>query len=202
MQVLDIEQGSEAWLKARLGIPTASRFKEIITPAKGEKSKSYKTYLFELLAERMTQGKEDSYTNEWMQRGNELEAAARSAYEFLHDVEVQQVGLVLNDAGTIGVSPDGLIGEDGGLEIKCPKAANAVRYMVEDAMPDVYKPQVQGNLWITGRQWWDFVVYHPDLDLFVKRIYRDEAYIKKMEQHITAFVEELQEAHRRLTNDR
>jgi len=202
MQVLDIEQGLEAWLKARLGIPTASRFKEIITPAKGEKSKSYKTYLFELLAERMTQDKEDSYTNEWMQRGNELEAAARSAYEFLYEVEVQQVGLVLNDAGTIGVSPDGLIGEDGGLEIKCPKAANAVRYMVEDAMPDVYKPQVQGNLWITGRQWWDFVVYHPDLDLFVKRIYRDEAYIKKMEQHITAFVEELQEAHRRLTNDR
>ncbi len=202
MQVLDIEQGSEAWHKARLGIPTASRFKEIITPAKGEKSKSYKAYLFELLAERMTQGEEDGYTNEWMQRGNELEAAARSAYEFLYEVEVDEVGLVLNDAGTIGVSPDGLIGNDGGLEIKCPKAANAVRYMVEDAMPDIYRPQVQGNLWITGRQWWDFVIYHPNLDLFVKRIYRDETYIKKMEQHITAFVEELQEAHRRLTNDR
>ncbi len=202
MQVLDIEQGSEAWHKARLGIPTASRFKEIITPAKGEKSKSYKADLFELLAERMTQGEEDGYTNEWMQRGNELEAAARSAYEFLYEVEVDEVGLVLNDAGTIGVSPDGLIGNDGGLEIKCPKAANAVRYMVEDAMPDIYRPQVQGNLWITGRQWWDFVIYHPNLDLFVKRIYRDETYIKKMEQHITAFVEELQEAHRRLTNDR
>jgi putative phage-type endonuclease len=198
MQLLDMEQGSEAWLKARLGIPTASRFKEIITPAKGERSKSYKSYLYELLAERMTQEREDSYISEWMQRGNLLEDAARSAYEFLHDVEVQQVGLVLNDAGSIGASPDGLTGEDGGLEIKCPKASSAVRYMVEDAMPDIYKPQVQGNLWITGRQWWDFVVYHPDLDLFVKRIYRDEAYIKKMAQHITAFTEELEDAHMRL----
>jgi len=109
------------------------------------------------------------------------------------------VGFVLNDAKTIGASPDGLIGSDGGIEIKCPKASTAVRYMVEDKLPDIYKPQVQGNLWICEREWWDFVVYHPSMDLFVTRVYRDEAYIKKLETHITAFVEELETLHGRLT---
>ena len=106
---------------------------------------------------------------------------------------------MLNDAKTIGASPDGLIGSDGGIEIKCPKASTAVRYMVEDKLPDIYKPQVQGNLWICEREWWDFVVYHPSMDLFVKRVYRDDAYIKKLETHITAFVEELEALHGRLT---
>jgi len=201
MQILDIEQGSEAWHKARLGIPTASNFGKIITPAKAEKSRSYKAYLYELLAERVTQCKEEEKKSVWMERGTLLEPLAREAYTFLTDAKVDEVGFVLNDAGTIGVSPDGLIGTDGGLEIKCPKATNAIRYMVEDAMPDTYKPQVQGNLWITGREWWDFVVYHPNLNLFVKRVYRDEKYIKQMAEHITAFTEELEEMYRRLTND-
>lgn len=193
MIVLNLEQGSEAWHRARLGIPTASRFKDIITPAKGEKSKSYTAYLYELLAERVTGEKSDNFTSEWMQRGNELEPQARNAYEFLFEVEVEQVGFILNDEKSIGVSPDGLIGADGGLEIKSPKASTLVQYMLEDKLPDIYKPQVQGNLWISDREWWDFVAYHPSMDLFVKRVYRDETYIKKMQKHITEFTEELEE---------
>lgn len=199
MTILELEQGTPEWFTARLGIPTASRYKDIVTPARGDKSKSYMTYLYELLAERVTGESADGFTNEWMQRGNELEPHARSAYEFLFETDVQQVGFVLNDAKTIGASPDGLIGSDGGIEIKCPKASTAVRYMVEDKLPDIYKPQVQGNLWICEREWWDFVVYHPSMDLFVKRVYRDDAYIKKLETHITAFVEELEALHGRLT---
>ena len=199
MITLELEQGTPEWFSARLGIPTASRYKDIVTPARGDKSKSYMTYLYELLAERMTGESADGFTNEWMQRGNELEPHARSAYEFLFEVDVQQVGFVLNDAKTIGASPDGLIGSNGGIEIKCPKASTAVRYMVEDKLPDIYKPQVQGNLGICEKEWWDFVVYHPSMDLFVKRVYRDEAYIKKLETHITAFVEELETLHGRLT---
>lgn len=192
MITLEIEQGSPAWLHARLGLPTASRFKDIITPAKGDKSKSYRTYLYELLAERLTGEPSESFTSEWMQRGNELEPRARDAYAFLHDVEVSQVGLMLNDAGTIGASPDGLIGTDGGLEIKCPKPSTLVRYMIEAKLPDIYKPQVQGNLWISGRQWWDFVAYHPGMELFVLRVQRDEEYIARMEEHVTAFADELE----------
>ena len=199
MITLELEQGTPEWFTARLGIPTASRYKDIVTPARGDKSKSYMTYLYELLAERVTGESADGFTNEWMQRGNELEPHARSAYEFLFEADVQQVGFVLNDAKTIGASPDGLIGSDGGIEIKCPKASTAVRYMVEDKLPDIYKPQVQGNLWICEREWWDFVVYHPSMDLFVKRVYRDDTYIKKLETHITAFVEELEALHGRLT---
>jgi len=198
MLLIDLDQGSPEWLRARLGIPTASRFKEIITPARGDRSKSSQRYLHELLAERLTGEPSDGFTSEWMQRGNELEPQARAAYAFLYDVEVQQTGIMFNDAATIGASPDGLIGEDGGLEIKCPKPATVIEYMLADAMPDIYRPQVQGNLWISGREWWDFVAYHPSLDLFVKRIYRDEAYIQKLEEHVMAFAEELEAAYQRI----
>lgn len=198
MKVLELTQGSTEWFAARLGIPTASRFKDIVTPAKGDKSKSSSTYLYELLAERVTGEKTDIFTNEWMQRGNDLEPFARSAYEFIYEINVEEIGFLLNDAETIGASPDGLIGSDGGLEIKSPKPSTMVKYMIEDKLPDVYKPQVQGNLWISEREWWDFVAYHPSMELFVKRVYRDEEYIKKMQQHITDFADELAEKYQRI----
>ena len=202
MIVLDLEQGSQAWLNARLGIPTASRFKDIITPAKADRSKSAAAYMYELLAERLTKEPNEFYANEWMQRGNELEPMARTAYEFITDNSVDEVGFILNDEKSIGVSPDGLVGADGGIEIKCPKASTMVKYMIEDKLPDIYKPQVQGNLWISGREWWDFIVYHPSIELYVKRVYRDEAYIKKMEEHITAFVSELEKMYQVLNPDK
>ncbi|MCF6207206.1 MAG: YqaJ viral recombinase family protein [Sulfurovum sp.] len=201
MQILNMQQGSDEWHKARLGIPTASRFKEIITPAKAEPSKSAEAYLYELVAERLTGEPTEHHTTEWMARGNLLEADARKAYEFIHDTTVDEVGFVLNDDETIGVSPDGLIGDSGGLEIKCPKPSTLVRYMVEDKLPDQYKPQVQGCLWVTGREWWDFVAYHPNMELFTVRVYRDEAYIEKMAAHITVFVEKLGETYKKLSHD-
>jgi hypothetical protein len=198
MQILTLEQGSEEWHRARLGVATASRFKDIITPAKGDKSASYKGYMYELIAEKLTKGKEDFFKSEWMERGNEIEPLARASYEFIHEVEVKQVGIMLNDEGTIGASPDGLIGDDGGLEIKCPKPSTVVKYMLDGGLPLEYKPQVMGSLWISGREWWDFLAFHPSMDFYQIRVYRDEDYIKKMNQHITDFVNELQNNYEKL----
>jgi hypothetical protein len=192
MQILTLEQGSEEWHRARLGVATASRFKDIITPAKGDKSASYKGYMYELIAEKLIKGKEDFFKSEWMERGNEIEPLARASYEFIHEVEVKQVGIMLNDEGTVGASPDGLIGDDGGLEIKCPKPSTVVKYMLDGGLPLEYKPQVMGSLWISGREWWDFLAFHPSMDFYQIRVYRDEDYIKKMNQHITDFVDEMQ----------
>lgn len=198
MKILDVEQGSDEWFNARLGIPTASRFKDIITPAKGDKSKSYKSYMYELIAEKLIKEKEESFKSEWMERGNEVEDLARSSYEFLHDVEVKQVGIMLNDAGTIGASPDGLIGEDGGLEIKCPKPSTLVKYMLDGRLPLEYKTQVMGNLWISEREWWDFVAFHPNMKMFKIRVYRDEEYIRKMAQHVNDFIHEMLENYEKI----
>lgn len=198
MKILTFEQGTDEWFDARLGIPTASKFKDIVTPAKGDKSSSYKTYMYQLIAERITREKTAFTMTAAMERGTELEPQARDAYCFITGNDVEEVGFILNDAGTVGVSPDGLIGSDGGLEIKSPLANTMVKYMLDDSLPLTYKPQVQGNLWISEREYWDFVAYHPNMELFIKRVYRDEEYIKKMNQHITDFVDEMEEKYQRL----
>ena len=192
MKILNLEQGSDEWFSARLGVPTASRFKDIVTPAKGDKSTSYKGYMYELIAERLTKDRENFFKSEWMERGNEIEPLARASYEFMHEVEVQQVGMIFNDEMTIGISPDGLIGDVGGLEIKCPKPSTLVKYMLDGGLPLEYKPQVMGSLMISGREWWDFLAFHPSMDFFQIRVYRDEEYIKKMETHLNDFVNELE----------
>ena len=198
MKILNLEQGSDEWFSARLGVPTASRFKDIVTPAKGDKSTGYKGYMYELIAERLTKDRENFFKSEWMERGNEIEPLARASYEFIHDVEVQQVGMIFNDEMTIGISPDGLIGDIGGLEIKCPKPSTLVKYMLDGGLPLEYKPQVMGSLWISGREWWDFLAFHPSMDFYQIRVCRDEEYIKKMNQHIIDFVDELQNNYEKL----
>lgn len=192
MKILNLEQGSDEWFSARLGVPTASRFKDIITPAKGDKSTSYKGYMYELIAERLTKDRENFFKSEWMERGNEIEPLARASYEFINEVEVKQVGMIFNDEMTIGISPDGLVGDNGGLEIKCPKPSTIVKYMLDGGLPLEYKPQVMGSLMISGREWWDFLAFHPNMDFYQIRVYRDEEYIKNMETHLNDFVNELE----------
>ena len=198
MKILNLEQGSDEWFAARLGVPTASRFKDIVTPAKGDKSTSYKGYMYELIAERLVKDRENFFKSEWMGRGNEIEPLARSSYEFINEVEVEQVGMIFNDDMTIGISPDGLIGERGGLEIKCPKPSTVVKYMLDGGLPLEYKPQVMGSLLISEREWWDFLAFHPSMDFFQIRVYRDEEYIKKMSLHFNNFVDELQNNYEKL----
>ena len=198
MQILQIKQGSDEWLQARLGKPTASRFGDIITPDKGDKSKTYTTYLYELLGELLAGDRDEVYRSQWMDRGNELELQAREKYEFLKDITIETVGIVFNDDLTIGASPDGLIGDNAGIEIKCPKSSTIVKYMLEDRLPLIYKPQVQGNLWICEREYWDFIAYHPNTNMFINRVYRDDEYIKKMATYLNEFVDELKTKHEKL----
>lgn len=179
MRVNNFEQGSQEWLQSRLGKPTASNFGKLITPT-GKPSASAEGYINELVAQRITGEIPEFFKSEAMERGNELEPHAKASYEFTHDIEVVEVGLCLHDDFECGASPDGLIGDDGGIEIKCPLPHTHVAYLRGGEVPSKYIPQIQGCMWITGREWWDFMSYHPSMQDLIVRVYRDEAYIKKL----------------------
>jgi len=159
MILLDLKQGSPEWHRARLGIPTASQFARILTPT-GKPSSAAERYLHELIAERLLGEQVVDYESDEMHRGTELESQAVAWYELQRDVDAQRAGFCLTDDRLCGCSPDRLIGEDGGLEIKCPSAAVHVGYLL-DSVGAKFTPQVQGCLWITGRQWWDLVSFNP-----------------------------------------
>lgn len=188
MRINNHTQGSEAWLESRLGRPTASNFGKLITPT-GKASTSAEGYINELIAQKITGEIPEFFKSEAMQRGNELEASAKALYEFENDVEVVEVGLCLHDLLECGASPDGLIGDNAGLEVKCPLPHTHVSYLRDGDIPAKYIPQVQGCLWITEREWWDFMSYHPSMEDLIVRVYRDEAYIKKLADLVTRAVE-------------
>lgn len=198
MIIHNVEQGSEEWFQIRLGLPTASRFSDIVTPAKCELSKSRHKYLYELVAEKLIKERECNFSNEWLERGNELENEARQMYQLLTDNGVKEVGIITDDDIKVGASPDGLIGEAGGLEIKCPKASTLVKYYIKDELPLEYKLQVMGNLWLSGREWWDFFAYHPKVKPFYKRVYRDEKCIKKLKEFILPFADDVISAYEKV----
>lgn len=188
MRVSNHTQGSDEWLESRLGRPTASNFGKLITPT-GKPSASAEGYINELIAQRITGEIPEFFKSEAMERGNELEPHAKASYEFTEDVEVVEVGLCLHDEFECGASPDGLIGEDGGIEIKCPLPHTHVAYLRAGEVPSKYIPQIQGCMWITGREWWDFMSYHPAMEDLIVRVHRDEAYIKKLSAAVISAVE-------------
>lgn len=190
MKILKVEQGTQEWLDARLGKPSASQFHKLITTA-GKPSASAEKYIYTMIAERILGVSEPVYVTEWMERGNELEPEARAMYELLSDVDVQEVGFILDDSGEFGCSPDGLVGEDGGIEIKCPTPQNHIEWTVKGVCPSKHFAQVQGCLYITGRKWWDFMSYHPQMNPFIVRVERDDEFIAKLAAEITAAVEEI-----------
>lgn len=192
MIIHNMEQGSEEWHGIRCGIPTASNFGKILS-ATGKPSTSASSYMDSLLADWLAGQPVDIVQSTlWMERGTELEAEARQAYSFITGNEVQQVGFCMEDGGRWGCSPDGLIGEDGGLEIKCPKASTLVGYYHMLRCPSDYRPQIQGCMMVTGRQWWEFFAYHPALRPLIVRVKRDDEYIKKQEEALTKFVEKME----------
>lgn len=178
MKILEHEQGSEEWFAARLGIPTASMFKEIIT-SQGKRATSLNGYANKLAAEILMGKAPESFESEWMRRGTELEPQARAFYEFERDCEVQEVGLCLLDDGSAGASPDGL-GETRGLEIKCPAPHTHVDYLSKWKVPAAYVPQVQGCMWICERDEWDFLSFHPDMPPMLLTVKRDEKFIAEL----------------------
>jgi len=192
MKICSHEQGSPEWFEARLGIPSASMFSKIVT-TKGAWSTQADSYINQLVAERLTGEREEIYQSHHMIRGTELEPEARDMYCLMKDVEVQEVGFCLHDTLKAGCSPDGLIGEDGGLEIKAPAPATHVEYLRGGVLPSRYKQQVMGCLWITQREWWDFVSYHPNMKPLIVRVERDEEYIAALEECVTKAVNLIEE---------
>lgn len=191
MKIHQCVQGTPEWLMLRCGVPTASNFDRIVTPT-GKLSTQAEVYRFELLAERMMGHPCEQFISTWMQRGTENESRAVSFYEMLRDADTAPVGFISNDAGTIGASPDRLVGASGLLEIKVPKDGTHVGYLLGKGADDKYKPQVQGQLWIAEREWSDVLSWHPEMPEALIRVARDEKFIQVLSAAVLQFSAELE----------
>jgi putative phage-type endonuclease len=192
----EIVQGSPEWKALRCGKVTASRVADIVAKTKSGYSTSRANYLAQLIAERLTGTPAESFTNAAMQHGTETEPEARCAYEFYQGVTVEQVAFVPHPKiDQAGASPDGLVGADGLVEIKCPNTATHLETLLGQAVPGKYDTQIQFQLACTGRKWCDFVSYDPRMPehmrLFVKRVHRDDKRINELETEIASFLLEM-----------
>lgn len=198
MRAMNVLQGSEDWERLRQGVPTASQFHRIITAARGQLSASWKGYAAELMAKSLGVFVEP-LPSFWMEWGVENEPYAVAAYEQLNGAKTEVVGFVWpDDHERYGCSPDRLVGDNGLLEVKCPKPETLIEYHVGGVFPDDYRQQVQGQLMITGRDWCDFLAFHPQLAPFQVRVERDNAYIAKMIVALDEFCENLAELRSKL----
>lgn len=188
MRIVPHEQRTEGWYEARRGVPTASQFGKLITPT-GKRASSADSYIDELIAEKLTGESKIIPTTAAMQHGIDMEPKARDYYRFMYDREVTEVGLCLHDEISAGASPDGLIGHDGILEIKCPQPHTMVKYLRENRLPPEYVAQVMGQLWICDRQWADFLAYHEKMKPLLIRVERDEEFIAELSAIVTEAVE-------------
>jgi len=191
-----IEQRTDAWFEARIGKVTASKVADVIAKTKSGYSATRDNYMAQLICERLTGQRGESFTNAAMQHGTDTEPLARAAYEALKDVLVDEVGFVPHPSiDMAGASPDGLVGDDGLLEIKCPNTATHIETLMSKTVPGKYNTQMQFQMACTGRQWCDFVSFDNRLpevfQLFVKRVPRDDEFIKQMEDEVVKFLNEL-----------
>lgn len=189
-----MEQRSEEWFKARLGKATGSRFNDVMTTLRsGGEAAARKNYRAELVAERLTGVRNEMWTSPAMQWGIDNEPLARLAYELETGNEVEDAPFVPHPEMEAGVSPDGYIGKDGLIEIKCPNTATHIETLKKSEVPRQYIAQVQGQLWITGRKWCDFVSFDPRLpenaQMIVVRVESDPVYQAELEDEITDFLE-------------
>ncbi len=184
--VYTCEQGTPEWHEARRGIPTASCFSDILAKGQG---KTRRKYLLTLAGEILTGEVTPGFTNAHMERGHAMEDEARRMYAFMRDTDPVLVGFMRRDR--TGASPDSLIGEDGLLEIKTKLPHLQLEALESRKLPSDHVAQVQGQLWVSGREWCDFVSYWPRMPLFTVRVERDEPYIEKLEKEVAAFLGEL-----------
>ena len=191
MEQLSPEQLSPEWFEARRSIPTGSNFNKIITST-GKKSEQRWAYLYKLAWEAISGEVEPSYQSPDMEWGNLYEPEARAIYEMENEVDVIVPGFEMHESGLYGGSADGLVGNDGMIEIKCPRATTQVKRIDKGVFPDAeYKAQVQGYLMIYNRKWCDFVSYYPGAKWFQVRVYPDTEYQEKMHNEIVKFCEDL-----------
>jgi putative phage-type endonuclease len=195
---INIEQGSDEWKVARLGHVTASNMADVMSKGKGsaEAIGRYK-YKVRLVAERLTQTAAESFSNAAMEWGVEQEQFAAMEYEAANNVLTDKTGFWLHpDIKWLGVSPDRLVGHEGLIEVKCPNTTTHLGYLFENKIPTDYFKQIQCQLWVTGRQWCDFVSYDPRLpkrnQLLIVRTERDESLIAEMEAETLKFLDEVE----------
>lgn len=194
MIIHDIEQGSEAWFSARCGKVTGTRFKSLVA---GESTATYKDLVSNITCEIITGKMEETYTNAIMQHGIDTEPLARGEYESIFEVEVKTAGFITPDEGHkyhewIGVSPDGLP-ESGMLEIKCPLMKTHLNYIAAGKLPNEYKNQVQGQLFITGLEYCDFMSYIEGMKPFIIRVLPDLDLFKTFESRLDILIEQVKE---------
>ncbi|MBB4076249.1 hypothetical protein GGR08_000542 [Bartonella fuyuanensis] len=191
--IIDCIQGTEEWQKARNGLITASLFEMVMAQKKqGQKTSRYYNVMMKLAGERITGKTIDEGTTLSMRRGTELEPSARQFYGKLTQTEPECIGFVLADDRKKGFSPDAFIGKNGLLEIKTKKPEILIPHFTQKGFPTEHKAQCQGGLWISQREWVDLMLYWPDMPPLIKRAYRDETYICKLENEINRFNEALE----------
>lgn len=187
-----VEQGTDEWFQARLGRATASRFKDVMAKIRSGEAASVKNYRSELTAERLTGQREENFTSSAMQWGTETEPLARLQYSLNSGNDVEECGFFAHDTLMAGASPDGLVGDDGLLEIKCPNSATHINTLQTQQVPYQYYWQVMGQMWLTGRKWCDFVSFDPRMpenaQYFCTRVERDEAKIRELQDEVTEFL--------------
>ena len=194
--MIEVEQRTDEWFAARIGKVTASRVADVIAKTKTGYSATRDNYMAQLVCERLTGQKGESFTNAAMQHGTDTEPLARLSYEVAQNVLVDEVGFVPHPSIEMaGASPDGLVNDDGLLEIKCPNTATHIETLLSQTVPGKYNTQMQFQMACTGRKWCDFVSFDNrlphELQLFVKRVPRDDEFIKQMEAEIIQFLAEL-----------
>ena len=200
-----MEQKSPEWFAARLGRVTASRVADVVAKTKSGDSASRGNYMAQLVIERLTNKQEESYSNDFMDWGNLQEPFARAAYEAATNVLVDEVGMITHPRIEMsGASPDGLVGDDGLVEIKCPKTATHIETLLSKTVPGKYNIQMQWQMACTDRSWCDFVSFDPrmpdGLQMFLKRVPRDDALIRTLEDEVIKFLKEVDSKLEQLIN--
>ena len=198
-----MEQRTEEWFAARCGKVTASRVADIIAKTKTGYSASRENYLAQLVCERMTSKPAESYSNSAMQWGTDQEPFARAAYEAAKDVLVEEVGFAIHPTiKDAGASPDGLVGEFGLVEIKCPNTATHIQTLLDQKVPEKYIVQMQWQMACTSRQWCDFASFDPrmeeGLQLFIKRVEYHPLYVAELEKEVINFLMDVEDKIRKL----
>ena len=194
MKILTMAQHSEEWFKARAGLITASGADALLTPLfKVKDGKAVDTYLAHALAEKWTGGPlpEDKINALPMEFGSILESEARPAYTFITGQEVREVGLITDDAGICGASPDGLIGDDCGIEIKCPNASTHVKYLLAGKVPDDYIVQVHFSLFVSGFSRWIFMSYRRKFPPLILTVVKDDKILGQIEEAVENFAHKM-----------
>jgi len=190
-----VEQRTPEWYEARLGRATASRFKDVLATIRNGESAARRNYRAELVAERLTGKPFERYRTSAMDFGTETEELAHMTYMLTTGNKVEETGFWKHKALEAGASPDGLIGDDGTLEIKCYNLANHIDTLCTGQMPKEHYPQVQGQLLMTGRKWTDFVSFAPELpenaQIMIVRVERDDSYIEMLEAELEKFLKEV-----------